>query len=99
MQKLHEHFQGKPVSVFGVNTWERGAKANEKALKYLSDHKFTYGALLKGDDLAKTYGISGIPTFVLIGPDGKIIHIGVGFEDDGDAKLEKMIEDALAAKK
>ena len=99
VQKLHEHFQGKAVSVFGVNTWERGAKANEKALKYLSDNKYTYGALLKGDELAKTYGISGIPTFVLIGADSKIIHIGVGFSEGEEEKLKGMIEDALAAKK
>jgi hypothetical protein len=93
VQKLHEKYQGKAVSVFGVNTWERGGDPK----KYMESQKYTYGLLLKGDDLAKKYGISGIPTFVLIGPDGKILHIGVGYDEKGDEELAKIIDKALTS--
>ncbi len=96
IQKLSEKYQGKAVSVFGVNTWERGAA--DVAQKYMAKNKYTYGLLLKGDDLAKTYGISGIPTFVLIGPDGKILHLGVGFEEGEGDRMAEIIDTALAGK-
>jgi protein-disulfide isomerase len=53
---------------------------------------------MKGDDLAKAYGITGIPTFVVIGPDGKILHTGVGFGKDGEEKLAAVIDKALSGK-
>lgn len=93
IQKIHEKFADKPVSILGVNTWERGKPDGPQ--KYMESKKFTYGLLMKGDDLAKTYGISGIPTLVLIGPDGKILHIGVGFSAGEEAHLTEMIEKAI----
>ncbi len=100
VQKLSEKYKGKQVSVFGVDTFERGgeAKAAEKAKKYMDDQKYTYGLLYNGDALAKQYGISGIPTFILIGPDGKILHIGVGYEPDNEDKLAEKIDKALNSK-
>jgi thiol-disulfide isomerase/thioredoxin len=96
VQKLHEKYQGKKVSIFGVNTWERGSV--EKPKSYMADHKYTYTLLLGGDALAKQYGLSGIPTFVLIGPDGKILHIGVGYDEEQEEHLAGMIDKALEGK-
>ncbi|MBX3375899.1 MAG: redoxin domain-containing protein [Phycisphaeraceae bacterium] len=96
IQRLHEKYEGKPVVILGVNTWERGAA--DKAQKFMEKNKYTYGLLLKGDDLAEAYGVPGIPTLVLIGPDGKILHIGVGFGPDEEKHLSEMIDKAIAGK-
>jgi thioredoxin-related protein len=40
--------------------------------------------LLDGDDVAKKYKVSGIPTLYIIGPDGKILYGEVGFDGDSD---------------
>ncbi|HMN41569.1 MAG TPA: redoxin family protein [Phycisphaerales bacterium] len=96
VQKLHEKFKDKGVAVYGVDTFEHGS--GEKARKYMADKKYTYGLLYSGDELAKAYGISGIPTFVLIGKDGKILHLGVGFDEGMDENLSAIIEKALAGK-
>jgi thiol-disulfide isomerase/thioredoxin len=100
VQKLHEKYAGKKVSVFGVDTFERGTteQKTEKPKKYMAEQKYTYGLLLGGDDLAKQYGITGIPTFILIGPDGNILYIGVGFDENQDEKLSEIIDTALAGK-
>lgn len=78
VQKLHEGFQGKPVKVFGVSTWDRGGGP----AAYMKKKGFTYGLLLNGDDVAKRYNVVGIPTFYVIGADGKILHAesGIGQE-------------------
>ncbi len=96
IQKLHEKYKDKQVAIIGVNTWERGAA--DLAQKYMEKNQLTYGLLLKGDSLAQAYGISGIPTLVLIGPDGKIIHTGVGFGDGEEEHLADLIDKALASK-
>ena len=95
IQKIHEDYKSKGVAVLGVNTWERDP---EGAKKYMESKGFTYPCLGKGDDLATAYGMSGIPTLVVIGKDGKIAAIEVGFGPGGDTGLRKAIDDALAAK-
>ncbi|MBC7834818.1 MAG: TlpA family protein disulfide reductase [Phycisphaerales bacterium] len=90
VQRLHEKYKDKGVKVFGVNTWEKG-----DAPKFMKDKGFTYGLLMKGDDVAKAYGVNGIPTFYVIGHDGKVVFHEVGKPED--AKITKAIDDAVAA--
>jgi thiol-disulfide isomerase/thioredoxin len=92
IQKLHEAFKDKAVAVIGVNTWEKGEKAGPE---YMSKQGFTYLTLLKGDDLAKSYGISGIPTIILIDKEGKIAHLAVGFGPGEEEELTKLINEKL----
>jgi peroxiredoxin len=94
VQAMHERFSGQNVKVFGVNTWERDPKANPA--KFMDDKKLTYGLLLKGDDVAKQYGVTGIPAFFIIGVDGKVIHTAVGFNPNEKEKMNKIIEEHLA---
>ena len=92
IQKLHDEYASKGAVILGVNTWEQKADA---AKDYMASKKFTYGCLLKGDDLAAAYGIKGIPTLVVIGKDGKVVEIEVGLADPSGAGLRKMIDAAL----
>jgi len=93
IQKISEEYAGKPVAVFGVNTWE---KTEGAAKKYIESKKYTYGCLLAGDDLAKSYGVPGIPTLIIVGKDGKIAFAEVGLEDDTGNALRKIIDAELA---
>ncbi|NBQ14330.1 MAG: TlpA family protein disulfide reductase [Proteobacteria bacterium] len=93
IQKLHEAYKDKGVVILGVNTWEKNADA---AKDYMAKKKFTYGCLMNGDDLAKAYGVVGIPTLVIIGKDGKVAMADMGLSDDTGASLRKVIDAALA---
>lgn len=95
MQKLHDEFKSKGVVVLGVNTWEQKPQA---AKDFIAKKKFTYGCLLKGDELATAYGIGGIPTLVVIGKDGRIAEIEVGLADPSGAGLRKALDAALGVK-
>lgn len=44
---------------------------------------------------AKAYAIKGMPTSILIGPDGKVRYIHNGFNHDSPAKIEQAINTAL----
>lgn len=91
MQKLHEEFKDQPVSVLGINCWESGDPESFMAGKGLD-----YGLLVNGDNVANAYGVSGIPTFYVIGKDGKVVHHEVGYDPDGEARLREIIKEALA---
>ena len=88
IQASHEKYGPKGTHVFGLNCWESG-----DAPGYMKEQKFTYGLLLQADEVASTYGVSGIPAIFVIGPDGKIIYRSVGFE--GEEALEAAIEKGL----
>ena len=93
IQKLSEEFKDKDVAIFGVNTWE---KKDDAAKKYMESKKYTYGCLLAGEDLAKTYGITGIPTLIIINQDGTIAKAEVGAGGNVEADLRAAITAALA---
>ena len=90
VQKLHEHFKDKPVKVFGINCWEKG-----DPVEYMKEKKYTYGLLLDADKVAEAYKVSGIPTFYVVAPDGKIAYAETGSSPDGVKKIAKIIDKLL----
>lgn len=46
---------------------------------------------------AKAYAIRGMPTSILIGPDGTVRYIHSGFNNDAPAKIEQAINAVLSA--
>jgi thiol-disulfide isomerase/thioredoxin len=91
IQKLHDRFQGKPVVVYGVNCWER----SPNPMAYVKSKNYTYPQLLNGDRAATAYGLTGIPTLIIIGPDGKIIFRTSGYHPAVEEQMATVIENAL----
>ena len=89
IQKLHDHFKGQPVAVFGVNAREH-RKADPAG--FMKTKGFTYAQLLKGDQVADAYGVQGLPTFYVIGPDGRIAHAATGYNPADEEALTKLID-------
>jgi cytochrome c biogenesis protein CcmG/thiol:disulfide interchange protein DsbE len=46
--------------------------------------------------VAKQYAIKGMPSSVLIGPDGKVLQVHTGFNDEAARKIDADIQLALA---
>lgn len=90
VQKLHNKFKDKGVAVFGVNVGERSRRADP--VKFMKDKGYTYGQLLHGEFAAKDYRVRGIPTFYVIGKDGKILFATSGLNLRG---IDQVIEKAL----
>ncbi len=96
LQRLHEKFEGKPVAVLGVNVGERSPTADPVA--FMKQRGFTYELLLNGGEVSQAYRVLGIPTFYVIGPDGKVVHAATGLSPAGEKELEKTIESLLEKK-
>lgn len=77
LQAIHERFKDQGVVVIGVNVWENG---DPKAL--MNARGWDYLLLLKGDQVAADYKVSGIPTMVVIDHGGTIVRREVGASPD-----------------
>ena len=91
MQKLHEEFKSRRVKVLGINCWDP-----RDAAAYMKSQKYTYPLLLHGDQAAEDYQLSGIPTFYVIDPEGRVAYAASGFLPHRDKELRRIIEKSLA---
>lgn len=98
VQALHEKFRDKGVEVIGISTSERREPVTGPAA-YMKDKGFTYRLLVRGDEVAKGYGVRGIPVFYVIGANGKVAFSKTGFAPGGMERVERIIEQQLKAKR
>lgn len=91
VQALHEELGDQGLVVLGVNCWDDP----DAAVAYMKDNEFTYTTLLNADDVAGAYGVSGIPTFYVVGPDGRVAHHAVGHRPGGHEALKTLIKELL----
>lgn len=101
IQELADWASDKPVRVFAVNVMEqaRGQQRLDMVREYWTKEKFTFPTLIDTDDsVVAEYGFTGIPATVVIGPDGVVSAIHLGFSPDLADTLRKDIEAAMASK-
>lgn len=64
--------------------------------KFMEAKKLTLQVLFDAQgDIAKKYGVTGIPQTVVIGKDGKVIKVTVGFSEELGQATEAAVEKAL----
>ncbi|MCA9296828.1 MAG: TlpA family protein disulfide reductase, partial [Phycisphaerales bacterium] len=89
--------QGMPVKVFTVNVWERSENPEERrkvAETFWKDQGFTLPVLMDySNETATAFGVTAIPTTVVIRSDGVIHAQHSGFNGD---QLRADITAALA---
>ena len=70
--------------------------SKEDAIEHARKNGFTYTCLLGGEVVAPEYKALALPTFYVIGPDGKVLYASVGFEPNLDVTIGTLIEGELA---
>ena len=64
----------------------------------MKEKGYTYTFFFKGDEVAKAFGIKGLPTLYLIDENGKIIYAEEGFGPERAAALTQIVKKALSKK-
>ena len=82
MQKLYERYQDKEVVVLGVNSWE-----NNDPVALMKKKHYSYGLLLKGEEIAEAYKVTILPVVYIIGADGRVMYSHEGVDDKNLASL------------
>ena len=92
MNEMHSRYNAKGLRVVGVNVDQK----TEEAKTFLKDNPASFDvAFDQSGKTPKAYAIKGMPTSVLIGPDGKVLSIHSGFKPEQRDELEQQIKQAL----
>jgi thiol-disulfide isomerase/thioredoxin len=84
LDQVYEAYRNRGFRILGINldALESGDPKLERIMpnirRFLLDHNVRWPNLVNGTgarDYAKAYGITEIPTNVLVGPDGTVIHL------------------------
>lgn len=88
LQKLHEKYSAKGLSVVGVSIDEGGARDVQP---FLAKRRFTYTMLLDPSGAWEKWGVRAVPALFLLDKDGQIVRQWTGKPD------QKEVEKAVAA--
>jgi len=90
MQDMQEKFGRHNVKVMMISSWERGDPE-----KWMAERGYTYGVMLRGTEIARQYDIDQLPSFVVIGMDGRTIYRHDGLSKSTPEKIAKVVEKHL----
>lgn len=92
LSALKDKFGAQGLTVVGITTDEP-----EKAAVFAEQHQMRYGIVIdKEGDTSRAYGITGLPTMLLVDKKGVVREVFVGFDPSGDARLEVALKALLA---
>lgn len=89
MQALHDEFADQGLVLFGVNC--RDPEGTD-VVGFIRGLGYTYPVLLDGNSITVKYQVTGIPAFYIIGPEGRLLYRGSGFDGPQEANLYKNIQ-------
>lgn len=96
MNEMQARYGAKGLQVVGVNL---DAKTDD-ARRFLAETPARFAiAFDPAGATPRAYGIKGMPSSVLIGPDGKVLYEHAGFKEADRAALEQVIQKALGGAK
>lgn len=79
LKALAERYKGKPVKILGMTIRERDPA---KPTEYAKQNALPWPVLLAADDAAKLFKVRVYPTYLVIAPDGEIVHVAQDFEKE-----------------
>ena len=95
MSEMQSRYGSKGLRVVGVNVDQKTADAQT----FLTNNPARFDVAFDASgQVPRSYAIKGMPTSVLIGPDGKVLMVHSGFRDEQQGELERQIKQALNLK-
>lgn len=92
LSALKDKFGAQGLTVVGITTDDA-----ERAAVFAERHHMRYGIVVDNDgDTSRAYGITGLPTMVLVDKKGVIRDVFVGYDPGGGARLEAALQALLA---
>ena len=87
-------FPAEQVRFVGLNQ----AEVPEQVKRFLETRGWKLAvAMDAGQNVARQYGVDGIPHTVVVGPDGKVAWVRTGYDPDGETAVADAVKKLLAA--
>lgn len=81
MQKIHKELWSKGVRVIGVSTMEENPSDVAPIKAYKSKNNYSYTFAYAGDKMSDAFKVQGIPAFVLINKQGRVVDSWEGYSE------------------
>jgi cytochrome c biogenesis protein CcmG/thiol:disulfide interchange protein DsbE len=95
MNDMQSRYGAKGLRVVGINLDQK----NDEAREFLKETTASFDvAFDQSGKTPRSFAIKGMPTSVLIGPDGRVLSIHTGFKPEQKSALEQQIKQALNLK-
>lgn len=92
LSALKDKFGAQGLTVVGITTDEA-----EKAAVFAEKFQMRYPIVIDKDgDTSRAYGITGLPTMLLVDKKGIVRDVFVGYDPTGDARVEATLKTLLA---
>jgi peroxiredoxin len=92
LSALKDKFGAQGLSVVGLTTDDA-----EKAAVFAEKNQMRYGIVIDKDaETSRAYGVSALPTMLLIDKKGVVREVFVGYDPSGDARVEAALKTLLA---
>jgi cytochrome c biogenesis protein CcmG/thiol:disulfide interchange protein DsbE len=95
MNQMHRKYAAEGFEIVAVNLDQDGADAAAFLEQIPAEFGIAFDAT---GSSASLYGVKGMPTSLLVGPDGKVLEVHTGFNEKDVEVLEQMIRSHLEAK-
>ena len=92
MQKMHEKFSENDVKVLAVNFQEL---EDVDADAYLKSKGAAYLTVLNGEKIAKAYGVTSVPVFLVVNREGETVYASREYYPGIERRLEEAVRQAL----
>ena len=90
LNQLTEQYKGKDVVLLSISS-----DTKEEVAALLEKKKLKTTIIPLSENVLQLYGIQMLPTSIVIGKDGKIIHVLAGYSPEVGEELGKIIEEEL----
>lgn len=92
LSALKDKFGAQGLTVVGITTDDA-----EKAAVFAEKHAMRYGIVVDNEgDTSRAYGVTALPTMLLVDKKGVVRDVFVGYDPTGDARVEAALKALLA---
>jgi peroxiredoxin len=92
LSALKDKFGAQGLTVVGITTDDA-----EKAAVFAEKHQMRYGVVVDNSgETSRAYGVSALPTMLLVDKKGVVREVFIGYDPGGDARLEAALKALLA---
>ncbi len=99
MQKaVEEYSDNEDVEFYFVNTWENGDSRKKDVSEFIEENNYSFHVLMdepvaegsREFTTTSNFGINGIPTKIIVGPEGKVNFKKVGYSGNNEKMLKEI---------
>jgi len=95
ISKFNAEMQDKGLVVFGLNSVDNQERNMSNLKRFISNRDISYDIIMAKPEVDKAYKVEAYPSMYIIGLDGKIAYVEIGYEAESFAKLKAKVMELL----